>query len=135
MENEKLDIQVGDRVTFKYLDNNEIHKQIITYEGFIKDLINTAYYKILKIERPKYEVVEEKKELLTEEEREFLKDICKYYDIAKIQFGINLYFFTNEDCMIVNIKIPKNLHFENIEENRKYSLKELGLEEEQKSNY
>ena len=122
-----MDIQVGDRVTYKIREI--VFTEIINNLSWGVKLKNDAMYEILKIERPKYEVVEEKKELLTEEEREFLKDICKYYDVSKIQLGISsLYFYTNTDYLIINVVIPEKLQFENIKRNKQYTLKELGLE-------
>ena len=65
-----MDIQVGDRIAFKYLfDDNEIYTFIIRNTADLEDyekMKENNRIEILKIERPKYEVVEEKKELLTE---------------------------------------------------------------------
>ncbi len=68
-----MDIRVGDRVTYIY--DNEERQRIISNKG------ERDYYsentKIIKIERPHYEVVEEKKELLTEEEKKYLKNVIE----------------------------------------------------------
>ena len=37
MENDKLDLQVGDRVTYKYENENEIHTEIISDTTELKD--------------------------------------------------------------------------------------------------
>lgn len=59
-------IEVGDRVTY---ENGEI-ETILNYS----DAYNAQHCAtIVKVERPNWEVVEEKKELLTEGEREFLR--------------------------------------------------------------
>lgn len=127
-----MDIQVGDRITYKY--DEKIRISIIENLSdieFMRKFANSI--EILKIERPKYEVIEEKKELLTEEEKEYLKKICKYYNY------ISLIYFSSEDTILfcdedfsVICKFnfyPKNMEFKKIERNKKYTLKELGLEE------
>ena len=85
MEN-NLDIQVGDRITYKY--DEKIRISIIENLSdieFMRKFANSI--EIIKIERPKYEVVEENEELLTEEEREFLKQYKLFanYKIDLIQ--------------------------------------------------
>ena len=123
-----MEIRVGDLVTYKNSMGNIRQVVIKDEEQKIKYINNVK--NILKIERPKYEVVEEKRELLTEEEKEFLKYICKYYDVSTIQLGISsICFYTNTDYLIINAIIPEKLQFENIKENKEYTLKELGLEE------
>ena len=134
MENEKLDLQVGDRITYKH-DVMEIETIEVIYDlARISTLlfeIEEGHIKILKIERPKYEVVEEKKELLTEEEKEFLKDIIKYFDdIKNIYFNvIDIGFYNKNGNSIAILDYPKNIKFAEIERNKYYTLKELGLEE------
>ena len=79
-------------------------------------------------------IVEEEKELLTKEEREFLRQILKFGNygnetikhIIKDGCYIELYY---EVWAYNNIYIDKNLYFKNLEENKEYTLKELGLEE------
>lgn len=85
---------------------------------------------ILKIERPQYETIEEKKELLTKEEKEFLKDMIRWYsDVSKIIFigrDVDIY----EEEHIINCpEYPNSLEFKNVEERKEYTLSELGLEE------
>lgn len=119
-----MDIQVGDRVTYE----NGV-AQVLNSEYEIEQAIGSVV-KIIKIERPKWEVVEEKKDLLTEEEREFLKAMIKYYKVDKVRFyikDINLY---DENGHILNYPdYPENMKFEGVERNRLYTLSELGLEE------
>ena len=129
-----MDIQIGDIVTYKFLGNNEIRKQVITYEGFIKDLMDSSYYKILKIERPKYEVVEAKKELLTEEEKDFLKQYIKI--IENLNNGkVNRIRRSEENIYLllktgINYHIEIGIKFGNMKVDKDYTLKELGLEED-----
>ena len=84
-----MNIQVGDKITGKWLDNNQIVTELINSMETLNLVIGNIRNKnieILKIERPVYEevdsdgihieeneVIYERKELLTEEERYFLK--------------------------------------------------------------
>ena len=140
----ELDLQLGDRITYYYKDNTDnslLHKVVINNDNELsmyQYMIEFETIFIIKIERPKYEVVaewKEKKDLLTEEEKEFLKDMCKYYDIGKIAFDIDfnhikIYDTNNkDDCMLACIDYPKSTKFKNIEKYKYYTLKELGLED------
>ena len=103
----------------------------------LEDLKDKKHIEILKIERPKYEVVEEKKELLTEEEKEFLKKALEFGNYGEatkngtIKFiekrGYFIYFYYDEWCSN-SIYIDKNLYFRKLEEDKKYTLQELGLD-------
>ena len=134
-----MDIQVGDRVTIDCMGN--VKTIIITTEQEIKQIKeNVAIFtnKILKIERPKYEVVEEKKELLTKEEKAYLKDIIENvnkYSCMKVntisfretnngRLVINC--FNNDYCMFEMVIYEK---FKNLNKSERYTLEELGLEE------
>ena len=93
--------------------------------------INKRNIEILKIERPHYEVVEEKKELLTEEEKEFLKTICKYYDIRTIYFNkVDIGFYNKNNSVVNSSNYPENMEFNKVEKYKYYTLKELGLEKD-----
>ena len=135
------DIQVGDKITYKSL--GEIRIALISDNEDIDNIqedIKSNNIQILKIERPKYEVVEEKKELLTEEEREFLRQVLRFIDV-KILF-INIYrqeihnrkeihFSQNEDGSGLGYwYYIKDNSFSGLEIDKVYTLKELGLEEE-----
>lgn len=85
--------------------------------------------------------------LLTDEEKDFLQHLLKYYKANYITFGEDYFTFTYEDnreeatvsdfmtlhrCHIINDEtynffIPKDLKFKNVELLKKYTLKELGL--------
>lgn len=104
------EIEVGDRVTYRNKITGEIRQSIK-----LNSIEFTTNEEILKIERPKYEVVEEKKELLTEEEREFLKDMCKYFDVTEICFNdtyISIYDY--EDNLKNMPDYPESMSFTNI---------------------
>ena len=125
---DNLDIQVGDRVTYEngfveIMLNNQLVKQRIDSDRVIK---------IERIGAGGWYTVYEKKELLTDEEREFLKDIIKYYDnISQIDFTLSSISFENDNFNVIcNVDYPKKLKFENIKKNKYYTLKDLGLEEE-----
>ena len=134
MEEEKLDLQVGDRVTFENLEGNVVI-MLIKNNAEIPEILDTLKArKILKIERPHYEVIEEKKELLTEEERKFLNHFIKsmeYYsnNIWEIKFdeeSIDFYGFSG--VRLVSVDYPSILTFNTVKLG-KYSVQELGLEE------
>lgn len=114
-----MNIEVGDRVTYK---NGEI-KTILNYS----DAYNAQHCAtIVKVERPNWEVVEEKKELLTEEEREFLKIYTKFNKIKydKLRFCTDCVEFWN-DISIMSYHV--NNKFKNIELGRFYEKQELRI--------
>lgn len=117
-------IEVGDRVT--YID----YSRAIIVDRTDLEVINSN--EILKIERIGqngwYTVYEKEKELLTEEERKFLKDIIKYYDITHILCCENSMDLHNENLVVACLDYPKNLKFKNIH-GKRYSISELGLYE------
>ena len=122
-----MDIRVGDLVTYKNLDG-DIIQTLIYDSGDLKRMEKALKStELIKIERPKYEVVEEKKELLTEEEREFLKIFIKIKrdEISKIE--------RKEKSLDIMSKGWSNTiltdKFQGLELYKKYTLKELGLEE------
>lgn len=120
-----MKIEVGDRVTRKsgfvelVLDNHEIEHELLP-----DDIV-----KVERIGQNGWEVVEEKKELLTEEEREFLKFFVKYY------YGVENFIFNNTYILIKNLNrscicntdYPKNMKFEGVETEREYTPKELRI--------
>ena len=132
-----MNIQVGDRVTYKNRLKDEIITIIVLGASDINKLKNGCR-EILKIERPKYEVVEEKKELLTEEEKSDLKAIIENVNkyscmkVNEISFRTTnngkliINCFNNDYCMFEMVIYEK---FKNLNKSEKYTLKELGLEE------
>lgn len=63
-----MKIQVGDRVTYKLKLDNEVKTSLIESDSDIY-LLKKEDAEILKIERTKYEVIEEKKEFLKEHKK------------------------------------------------------------------
>lgn len=122
-----MDIQVGDRVTYKNLEEKIVTTLIGSSVdiGSMKEILETR--ELLKIERPKYELVEEHKKLLTEEEKEFLKMISKIRidGISHIRKRNGEISITGTTKSIVNY-IPTN-KFKGLNEDEAYTLKELGL--------
>ena len=126
-----MDIQVGDRVTYQN-KLNEIKKAIIKDDEMaILFKVDKKYIKVLKIERPKYETIEEKKELLTEEEKDFLKQYIKIIEnlnngevkeIYREETYLRLYLKTGLDY-----KIEVGTKFSNMKLENTYTLEELGL--------
>lgn len=130
-----MQIEVGDRVTYEdgyiemVFDNEEIE-----YQTKVRD---REIVKVERIGQNGWEVVEEKKELLTEEEREFLKWILKFEtikikSIEKVQkkYGdIELILFFGDGIADGYYRNVKDSYFKNLKEGKRYTLKELGLEE------
>ena len=133
---EDLDIQVGDRVTSKNNETGEIYVEIVYNKIGVENIKKISYniepIKIERIGASDWYTVYEKKELLTDEEKEFLKDIIKYYDnISQIAFNSNnINFCDNINYIICASDYPKNLKFGNIKKDKEYTLEELGLEKE-----
>lgn len=134
-----MDIQVGDRVTYKYLNTNkgeifistvEDIGEVQNYKQMSSNKTEISSIEILKIERPKYEVIEEKKELLTEEEKEYLKQYTKFNDINYKELRINIFCikFINGISSITCYINTEN-KFKNIKLGKIYKKDELGLEE------
>ena len=124
-----MDIQVGDRVTFENGFVEIIHNSQLAKQHSDKD-------RIIKIERPKYEVVEEKKELLTEEEKEYLSHIIRPF--RNIVIGIEkrewnkkqyIHFCITNDCGMSFPYFEPNTMYKGMKLDKTYTLLELGLEE------
>lgn len=126
-----MDIQVGDRVTYK-INQTGTTKTIIIEDTDTIKVLNDLDYKILKIERPKYEVIEEKKELLTEKEKEFLKFLLNYSPYKEeIKFIRKIYddyleFIETDNSCSFDFRFKDN-YFKNLKDNNLYTLEELGL--------
>ena len=146
-----MNIQVGDKITGKWLDNNQIVTELINSMETLNLVIGNIRNKnieILKIERPVYEevdsdgihieeneVIYERKELLTEEERYFLKLYIKLntdFQEEKINYiyiiSDNFLHFNYGQNYDYEIEICKDM-FSNLSKEKIYTLSELGLEE------
>lgn len=131
-----MDIQVGDLIT--YINSNDSlrmrYKSIMINSDRLIDYKNKLENKeieIIKIERPKYEVIQEKKELLTEEEKEFLKSYIKI--IKSLNNGQIEYIARYGVMIVVHLKTKLSYdadigpRFKGMIENKTYTLEELGL--------
>ena len=127
-------IKVWDRVTYINKPLNKICMDLIFNKGEV-DRLEHFKHEILKVERIGengwYTVYkkEEKKELLTEEEREFLKSYINFS-----QYN-NLFILNTENILKVLcdseviLEIIGEEKFKGLEYNKQYSISELGLEE------
>ena len=125
-----MDIRVGDRITYKDMgitmitsvkDGKEIND--------IKTALKNNAIEIIKIERLKYEVIEERKQLLTEEEKEFLRIYEKVmkFKITEIEKEDNRLYIWDMGSNY-EIEIDESV-FKNLENEKTYNAEELGLEE------
>ena len=106
-------IEVGDKIAYKYKGEDGIIEEIIIGEGDICALTQDDI-EILKIERPNWTVVEEKKDLLTEEEKEFLKQIFKFKEFnSKVNYisfnGYRIEFMESAGIVIDYMFIKKRI--------------------------
>ena len=131
-----MDLKIGDKITYEFqaLKGEKVkNERIINDTADVNIYKNNKLYKILKIERPKYEVVEEKKELLTEEEKEFLKQYIKI--IENLHNGKVDKIIRKEEYIWVVLKtelyykIEIGTIFGNMKLDNEYTLQDLGLEE------
>lgn len=53
-----MDIQIGDRVTYKSVKTGRTATLIIDGTAVQEDIRDNRFFEILKIERPKYETIE-----------------------------------------------------------------------------
>lgn len=138
-EETRCSIKVGDRVTYR---KKEEYKEAI---NLVTDRIEARQMEsifeiILKVERIGssgwYTVYEkqEKKELLTEDERKFLKlylDLLKSVvhikQLEKSNYETIRLYSSNETEYIYSFDISSDM-FKKINENKRYTLSELGLE-------
>lgn len=128
------DIRLGDVITYKSKLDGKINILLMTSSEQANFYSTSKSFEILKIERPTYEVVEEKKELLTDEEREFLKQFIKLSDfyidyIQKNGRVVDFLAIARGGYEQVGRIIVDNCYFKKLENEKMYSLSDLGLEE------
>ena len=128
--------EVGDRVTYEF--NGQISSTIIDNDGEFLD----SRCKILKIERPTYEVIEEvneeeeKEELLTDYERGYMKRLIDSVNDVSGNKITNVTIIKQGDCDAVEFytetlylgKLTTKIIFTNLKTETNYGLGELGLE-------
>ncbi len=134
---EKYDIQVGDRVTYT-LFGKKATKLIAGDEeiNLIENDIKQDAIEILKIDRPKYEKVYGKQEILDEAEKEYLSNVIKPFR-NKVKFFEKcnareeqqyLDIYIEDNGYIVFPEFEENSMYKGMELNKQYTLKELGLD-------
>ena len=104
-----MDIQVGDRVKYKVKRTGNMYIEIVDSKERAEDLENGTYYEILKIERPKYEVIKNEINKVTEHHITIQTDKLKelilenhiHYDTLKLKDAI-------EYLMLMKDKIDFN---------------------------
>lgn len=124
-----MNIEVGDKVIYKNKDDKEKITTIVT-SSCERDYLRKADIEILKIERPEWRVVEEKKDLLTEEEREFLKSYLKFMRLEgedmRFTKKLNILYCLFDDDSGYKIEVDY-CNFREIKSNQLYTLKELRI--------
>lgn len=146
----KSDLKDGDIVTYRNEDkrtviagnlinsNGFISKKLNQYTNELKDTVIGESLDIIKVERPvKYEIVfEREEEILDEIEKRYLTEVIRPFK-KRIQFiqkrkeitEINPYLrivFEDNDKLVFPYITDKTMYKE-MEVNKKYTLKELGL--------
>lgn len=100
----------------------------------LKDRINTLG-KIIKIEEPTYQTVYEvKQEILDEAEKRYLRGVIRPFR-DKVTYIKKFVYPTGDAKIDINVEnwytclplFPKNKMYKNMEEDKKYTLEELGL--------
>ena len=143
MEDMRDYVEIGDRITYTGKYDGVERMMIVNSINFLPKPEDS---KIIKIERPTYETVkevkkEEKKELLTEDEKKYLNRILGFIDLDnKIQTIRFLKYFDNDNdendyvvirfCSDLRQEFEITCHdyrFDGVEEYERYSKIELGL--------
>lgn len=138
---------IGTKVTFEdgvilikleedFYENNAFYRNNENLKG-LKDNINLG--KIIKVEKPEYETVYEAKlEILDEVEKRYLRGVIRpFRDRVKI---IRKFIYSggnasidisiddsNTGWLIELLPFPKNEMYKGMEDNKKYTIEELGL--------
>ena len=120
-------LQVGDIYTYIDELNNETHKAIFSYDTY--ELPND--FTVIKIERPTCEYVELEKYLLTDEEKEYLKQITKISKRSRylrLEYDRNtLRFYEDPDNGWILATEDYEFKFDGLKTEKIYSLEELGI--------
>ena len=136
MKNKVLDIQVGDRVTYIDKQGKKCIVIILEDKGELSDNKDNPIKEIIKVERPKYEVIEDK-EILDKEEKKYLWNIIRPFK-DKVEGVKKCGSMSEREYISIKLKneVPvclpyfsKDSMYKNMKAGRHYSLEELGLEE------
>lgn len=148
--NKDMKLKKGDIVTYKYntfIEREEHTKEILicNFAGkTIGQLEDEEQIEILKVERPiKWKNVYEHKEILDEEEKEYLGKVIEPFKNRVIHIEKNKIFQGNSEFINIvlyssvthdneeNVPLPyfkKGTMYKGMESGKRYTLKELGLD-------
>ena len=135
---------IGTKITFEnrklFVKNGEDKFESpddFTYIDYFKDLTNYEFGKIIKIEEPEYKTVYESKvEILDEAEKRYLREVIRPFRSKVLQIAKKYDNFTDLEYIRIIIKddvslefpsFSKNIMYKNMEEDKEYTLEELGL--------
>lgn len=133
-----MKLKLGDLLTSKYGDKWIMVKKQNADESESEKILKE--FNIVKVERPiKYKIIFEKKEILDETEREYLKAVIKPFKkrvvfIYKSEIFINgekeflKIHLDNDDILLPNFR--KGTMYKGMKTNVSYTLKELELDDE-----
>ena len=135
---------IGTKLTFEngvVLVKDDIDRiendSLILFIHNLEDFKSKSYGKIMKIEEPEYITVYENKEILDEAEKRYLRGVikpfkdkvkyikkCDFSDTKNIEIGIK------KNSYIWKLSLPpfeKDMMYKNMEDDKQYTLEELGL--------
>lgn len=139
---------IGTKITLEKMQDKQLVKTALNrienddYRFFIRDFegLNTGNYgKIIKIEEPTYQTVYEAKiEILNEVEKRYLRGVIRPY-LDRIKSIEKFIFSTGRAKIVITVKdddsywyinlppFEKDTMYKNMEEDKEYTLEELGL--------
>lgn len=137
---------IGTKVTF---ENGEVlvkdDKDIFENSGYVRNILELDNFKsrilgkIIKIEEPEYQTVyESKPEILDEVEKRYLRNVIRPFrdrvkTISKFVYSggnasIDISIDDNNTGWLIELlPFPKNEMYKGMEDNKKYTIEELGL--------
>ena len=137
---------IGTKITFEngtvLVKDEEDYFENVSKSRDIANLYNlkdnySSLGKIIKIEEPEYKTVYESKvEILDEVEKRYLRGVIRPFRDKVLQIAKKYDSFTELEFIKITIKddaslefppFSKNTMYKNMEENKKYTLEELGL--------
>ena len=137
---------IGTKITF---ENGEVlvkdDKDILENSGYVRNMLELDNFKsrilgkIIKIEEPEYSTVyESKSEILDEVEKRYLRNVIRPFrdrvkTISKFVYSggnatIDISIDDNNTGWLIELlPFPKNEMYKGMEDNKKYTIEELGL--------
>lgn len=148
MKFRKSDLRDGDIVTYRSGEKRVVYKNELVeedrmaantlnnYAENLKDDCGDTEFDIVKVERPRYETVfERKEEILDEAEKRYLRNVIRPFrsKVESISKQVN---YDKTEYIEIELRgmniaylpdFEANTMYKNMEVNREYTLKELGL--------